>query len=74
MQFQFGALDSGAIVVRRPLRRGATTRCERIRIIPARNPLVAACRDVAANAAQEKWIWIALFLSALILLGISFAV
>jgi hypothetical protein len=35
--------------------------------------LVAACHDAAADAAREKWIWIALFLSALALLGMSFA-
>jgi hypothetical protein len=73
MQFPFEALDSGAIVVRRPLRRGAPPKREPVRITPDTNPLVAACRDAAASAAQEKWVWIALFLSALVLLWMSFA-
>src|SRR5689334_265512 len=73
MQFPFEALDGGAIVVRRPLRRGSPPKCEPVRITPASDPLVAACRDASASAAQEKWIWIALFVSALVLLGMSFA-
>lgn len=73
MHFPFEALDSGAIVVRRPLGRGAPPKRQLVRITPATNPLVAACREATASAAQEKWIWIALFLSALVLLGMSFA-
>jgi hypothetical protein len=73
MQFPFDALDGGAIVIRRPLRRPATPELEPVRITHISSPLVAACRQAAAEGARETVIWIALFLSALVLLGISFA-
>jgi hypothetical protein len=73
MQFPFEALDSGAIVVQRPLRRGAPPKREPLRISDTSNPLVMACNQAAAEAARENLIWIFLFLSALVVVGISFA-
>jgi len=73
MQFPFEALDNGAIMVRRRLRRGVPPKCEPLRISHTSNPLVVACSQAAAEAAQENVIWIFLFLSTLVLLAVSFA-
>lgn len=74
MQFPFDALDSGAIVVRRPLRRCEAPGLKPVRVIPTSDPLVVAYGQAVRYGARENIIWVALFLSALVLLAISFAV
>jgi len=73
MQFPFEALDSGAIAVRRPISRRVAPGRKLVRITDASDSLVVACRQAAAEAARENVIWISLFLSALALLAMSFA-
>ena len=74
MQFPFEALDGGAIVLRRPVRRCAVLGREPVRTRPFSNPLVSACRQAARDGARESVIWAALFLAALLLLVLSLAV
>lgn len=73
MQFPFEALNNGVIVVRRPLGGCTTQERQSARVTPTFNPLVAACRHAVHGNAWESVIWLTLFLSALALSAISFA-